>query len=59
MRNYRFERAATTRKTIAIFLALLFHLGLLGYVIYNQETGNYLNQLFAGSEKVEAPAERP
>ena len=57
MQNRKFERAANNRRAIAIFFALAFHLGLLAYIIFNQQTSNYLNGLFAGEdvEQVEKP----
>lgn len=59
MRNSKFERAARARRSVAIFLALLFHLGLLGYVIFNQQANHYIEQMFASETKVEIPHERP
>jgi regulatory protein YycI of two-component signal transduction system YycFG len=59
MRNRKFERAALTRKSIAIFLALLFHLGLLGYIVFNQQATGYFDQLFAEDNQEQLDTSRP
>jgi membrane protein involved in colicin uptake len=61
MPNYRFERAASSRRALALSLALAIHLALLAALVYgayqhHQEIEALKKEIKAGETKTAAPA---
>lgn len=59
IQNYRFEKAAQGRKTLAILLAILFHLALLAGILFSDQASSDLANSKTEKEVSTQPTKKP